>query len=145
MWRIYLRPNDVVIIYTACRHVDEHNVSCHGNDAVGRPQKFSYAPHLTEDIRASVQDLIQKGFNVTMIWDQLISDVKHRSGELFTGVSRDAFMTRQYILNIYNDTKRQYYVKDESDPKSVECWFNECPRSLFSTKNMILFKTSLLS
>ena len=69
VWQLYLRPNDVVIIYTVCRHVDKHNVSCHGNDAVGRPQKFNYAPHLTEDIRASVQDLIQKGFNVSMIWD----------------------------------------------------------------------------
>ena len=90
---LYLRPNDVVIIYTASRHIDKHNVACHGNDVVGRPQKFNYAPHLTEDIRASVQDLIQKDFNVTMIWDHLISDVNHRSGELFTGVSRDAFMT----------------------------------------------------
>ena len=90
--RLYLKPSDVVIIYTACRHVDKHNVACHGNHIVGRPQKFNYAPHLTEDIRASVQDLIQKGFNVTMMWDQLISDVKHRSGELFTGVSRDAFI-----------------------------------------------------
>ena len=54
--RLYLRPNDDVIIYTACRHVDKHNVVCHGNDAEGRPQKFNYAPHLTEDIRASFQD-----------------------------------------------------------------------------------------
>ena len=76
------------------------------------PQKFNYAPHLTKDIRASVQDLIQKGFNVTLIWDKLIYDVKHRSGELFTRVSRDAFMTRQDNLNIYNDTKRLDYVKD---------------------------------
>ena len=66
--RIYLRPN-AFIIYTACRHVDKHNVSYHENDVVGRPQKFNYAPHLTEDIRASVQDLIQNGFNVTIIWD----------------------------------------------------------------------------
>ena len=61
---------------------------------MGRPQKINYAPHLTKDIRASVQDLIQKGFNVSMIWDQVISNVKHRSGELLIGVSRDAFMTR---------------------------------------------------
>ena len=51
---IYLRPNDVVIIYTACRHIDEHNVVCHGNDAIDMPQNFNYAPHLTEDIQASV-------------------------------------------------------------------------------------------
>ena len=69
-----------------------------------------------------------------MIWDQLIYDVKHRSGELFTGVTRDAFMTRQDILNIDNDTKRKDYVKDESDPKSVECWFNECTEIFFLPK-----------
>ena len=62
--QLYLRTNDIVIIYTRCRNVNKHNVSYHGNDAVGRPQKFGYAPHLTKDIRASVQDLIQKGFNV---------------------------------------------------------------------------------
>ena len=112
-------------------HNDKSNVVCHGNNAINRPKKFNYAPHLTEDIRASVQDLIQNGFNVTMIWDQLIYDVKHRSGELFTWVSRDAFMTRQDILNIYNDMKRLEYVKDENDPRSVECWFNECPKKFF--------------
>ena len=66
-----------------------------------------------------------------MIWDYLISNAKHRLGDLFIGVSRDAFMTRQYTLNIYNEMKRQDYVKDGSDPKSVECWFNECPESFF--------------
>ena len=106
MQRLYLIPYYVVIIYTACRHVDKHNVSCHGNDAVGMLQKFNYAPNLTEDIRDSVQYFTQKGFNVSMIWDQVISDVKHRSGELFIEVSQDEFMTRQYILNIYNDMKR---------------------------------------
>ena len=94
LWWLYLRPNDLVIIYATCRLVDKHNVACHGNDAIGGPQKYNYAPHLIEDIWASVQDLIQKGFNVSMIWDQVISNVKHRSGELLTGVSRDAFMTR---------------------------------------------------
>ena len=49
--RLYLRPNDIIIIYTACRHIAKHNVACHGNDAIGMPQKFNYAPHLTEDIR----------------------------------------------------------------------------------------------
>ena len=104
---LYLRPNDALIIYTACRHVNKHNISCHRNDAIGSPQKFNYAPHLTEDIWASVQDLIQKGFKVTMIWAQLISNVKHKSGELFIGVSWDAFMKRQDILSVYNDTKRK--------------------------------------
>ena len=94
VWRLYLRPNDFVIIYTACRHVDKHNVSYHGNDAVDMPKKFNYAPHLTKDKWASVQDLIQKGFNVSMIWDQVISDVKLMPSELFIGVSRDAFMRR---------------------------------------------------
>ena len=32
------------------RHIDKHNVAYHGNDAIGRPQKFNYAPHLTEDL-----------------------------------------------------------------------------------------------
>ena len=40
-------------------------------------------------------------------------------------------MTRQDILNIYNDMKRQEYVKDQCDPKSVECWYNECPENFF--------------
>ena len=35
--QLYLRPNDVVIIYIACRHIDKYNVSCHGNDAIGMP------------------------------------------------------------------------------------------------------------
>jgi len=129
--RLQLRPDDAVIIYTMRTHNDKSNVVCHGNNAINRPQKFNYAPHLSKDIRTSVQDLIQKGFNVTMIWDKLISDVNHGSGELFTGISRDAFMTRQDILNIYNDMKRLEYVKDENDPRSVECWFNECPEKFF--------------
>ena len=40
-------------------------------------------------------------------------------------------MTRKYILNIYNDMKRIEYVKDECDPGSVECWYNEFPRNFF--------------
>ena len=59
--RLYLRPNDVVIIYTSCRHIDKDNVAFHWNDAIGRPQKFNYAPHLTEDIRASFQDWFKMG------------------------------------------------------------------------------------
>ena len=144
MRRLHLRPDYAVIINTTHTHIDKSNVVCHGNNAINRPQKFNYAPHLSKDIRTSVQDLIQKGFNVTMIWDKLISDVNHGFGELFTGISRDAFMTRQDILNIYNDMKRLEYVKDENDLRSVECWFNECPERFFSTKNKMLFKTSLL-
>ena len=129
--RLQLRPDDAVITYTACRHLDKYNVVCHGTDAIGRPQSFNYAPHLTMDIRDSVAHLIENGFNVTMIWDKFISDVQHESGELFTGITRDALMTRQDILNIYNDIKRLEYVKDESDPTSVECWYNDSPESFF--------------
>ena len=131
MRRLQLRPNDAVITYTACRHIDKSNVVCHGNDAIGRPQTFKYAPHLSEDIRASVQDLVEKGFNVTMIWDKFISDVELGFGDFFTGLSRDALMTRKDILNIYNDMKRIEYVKDECNPRSAECWYNECPRNFF--------------
>ena len=60
-----------------------------------------------------------------------ISDVELGSGDLFTGLSRDALMTRKDILNIYNDMKRIEYVKDECDPRSVECWYNEFPRNFF--------------
>ena len=142
---LYLKPNDVVITYTACRHVDKHNVSCHGNDAVGKPKKFNYAPHLTEDIWVSVQDLIQKGFNVSMISDQVISDVKHRSGELFTGVSWDAFMTRQYILNIYNDTQKRELWRMKAIQRVWNVGSMSAPKDFFSTKNSMVFKTSLLS
>lgn len=50
MRRLALRPNDVVLIYTTCRHVDEQNVVCHGNEANDIPKKFNFAPHLTENI-----------------------------------------------------------------------------------------------
>jgi len=112
--QLLLRPNDVVIIiYTSCRYIDKSNVICHWKDAIGRPQTFNYAPHLTNDIWSSVQHLIQNGFNATMIWNKFISDVEHGYGELFTWRSRDALMTRQDKLNIYNDTKRLEYVKDQ--------------------------------
>jgi len=129
--RLQLRPDDAVIIYTACRHIDKSNVVCHGKDAIGRPMRFSYAPHLTRDMRSIVQHLIQRGFNVTMIWDKFISDVKDGFDELYTGTSRDTYMTRQDILNIYNDTIRLEYVKDQSDPISVECWYKEHAESFF--------------
>ena len=35
--QLHLRPNDVIITYTECRHIDKSNVVCHGNDAIGRP------------------------------------------------------------------------------------------------------------
>ena len=69
--------------------------------------------------------MVQDGFNTTMIWDKFISDVEHQSGQLFTGTTRDTLMTRQDILNMYNDLKRQEYVKDQSDPTSVDCWYNQ--------------------
>lgn len=91
--QLLLRPNDVVIIiYTSCRYIDKSNVICHWKDAIGRPQTFNYAPHLTNDIWSSVQHLIQNGFNATMIWNKFISDVEHGYGELFTWRSRDALI-----------------------------------------------------
>ena len=45
--RLQLKPDDAVIIYTTSRHIDKSNVVCHGNNAIDRPQKFKYAPHLT--------------------------------------------------------------------------------------------------
>lgn len=66
--------------------------------------------------------------------EKFILEVGQESSELFTGITRDALMTRQDILNMYNDQKRQEYVKDQSDPTCVECWFNECLDKFFSTK-----------
>ena len=63
--------------------------------------------------------------------DKFISNVELGSGDLFIVISRDALMTIKYILNIYNDMKRIEYVKDECDPRSVECWYNECPWNFF--------------
>lgn len=85
VWRLQLRPDDAVIIYTTCRHIDKSNVVCHGKYAIGRPMRFSYVPHLTRDMRSIVQHLIQRGFNITMIWDKFIFDVKDGLGELYTG------------------------------------------------------------
>lgn len=107
--RLYSRPHDVVIIYNASKHVDGSGIVCHGKDVVGRPQSFNYAPHLSKNIRDSVAKMIEDGFNVTMVWEKFISDVKHGSGELFTGVTRDALMTRKDVLNIYNSIRRQEY------------------------------------
>ena len=79
-----------------------------------------------------------------MIWDMFISDVAQESGELFMGISLDSLMTRKYISNVYNDMKRIEYVKDESDPLSVECWYNQCPEKKNSSKNKMLVKMFLL-
>ena len=48
--RLCMRPNDVVITYTMCRHIDKSGVVCHGKDAVGRPQTLNYAPHITDNL-----------------------------------------------------------------------------------------------
>jgi len=126
-----MRPDDVVIIYTACRHIDKSNVICHGTNEIGRSMRFNYAPHLSWDMRSSVQHFVKRGFNVTMIWDKFISDVKDGSGELYTGIPRDTYMTKKDISNIYNDIIRLEYAKDQSDPKSVECWYKENRESFF--------------
>ena len=56
---------------------------------MGRPETFKYAPHLSFDIHASVEKMIEYGFNVTMVWDKSISNVEHQSDELFIGVTCD--------------------------------------------------------
>jgi hypothetical protein len=48
--QLELRPNDGVITYTPCKHIDKSNVVFHGRDAIDRPQTFNYAPHLMKDI-----------------------------------------------------------------------------------------------
>lgn len=121
MRRLYSRPQDVVIIYNTPKHVDRFSIVCHGKDVVGRPQSFNYAPHLSKNIRDSVAKMIEDGFNVTMIWDKFISDVEHGSGELFTGVTRDALMTRKDILNIYNSIRRQ----EDQDRRWTLCKKND--------------------
>ena len=95
---------------------------CDGKDAIGRPQTFIYAPHLIDNMQAYVKQMVEAGFNVTMIWDKLIHDMEHEAGPLFTGIARDSLETRQDILNMYNDIKRQEYLKDQSDPTSVDCY-----------------------
>ena len=76
---------------------------CHGKNVVGRPTTFKYAPHLSFDIHASVEKMIEYGLNVTMVWDKFIFDVENQSGELFTGVTRDTLMKRNDISNIYHN------------------------------------------
>jgi len=66
-----------------------------------------------------------------MIWDKFIFDVKDGHRELYTWTSRDTYMTRQDILNIYTDTIRLECVKDQSDPISVECWYKEHAENFF--------------
>lgn len=129
--QLQLRWDDVVIIYTTCRHIDKSTVACHGKDAISRPMRFSHAPHWTRDMQYIVKHFIQIGFNVTMIWDKFISDVNDGLGELYTGTSRDTYMTRQVILNIYNDTIRLEYVKYQSNSINVECWYKEHADSFF--------------
>ena len=119
IWRLQLRTDDVGIIYTTCRHIDKYNVSYHGKYAIGRPMRFNYGPHLTRHMWSSVQHFIQRCFSVLMIWDKFISDIKDGSSELYTGIYSDTYMTRQYILNIHNDTIRLEYFKNLSDPNNV--------------------------
>ena len=66
-----------------------------------------------------------------MIWDKFISDVKDGSGELYTGIPRDTYMTKKDISNIYKDIIRLEYVKDQSDPKRVECRYKGHRESFF--------------
>ena len=82
-------------------------------------------------MQANVKQMVEAGFNVTMIWDTLIHDVQHEARSLFTGIAWDALATRQDILNMYNDIKRQEYVKDQSDPTSVDCWYNQILDNFF--------------
>ena len=131
MRRLQIRPDNAIIIYTACRHIDKSNVICPGLDAIGRSMRFNYAPHLSWDMRSSVQHFVKRGFNVTMIWDKFICEVKDRSGDLYRGIPRNTCMTRKGISNIYNDTIRLEYVKDQSDPKRVEWRYKEQRESFF--------------
>lgn len=131
MRRLFQRPEDAIITYTHCRHVDTYGIVCHGENAIGKPKTFNFAPHLSSDIRVSVEQMIKDGFNVSMVWDKFLSDVEHKSGELFTGVTQDTLMTRQDILNIYHNIRRKEYVKDDRDPVSVDCWYNQFPDKFF--------------
>ena len=45
--------------------------------------------------------------------------------------TQGTLMTRQDILNMYNDLKRKEYVKDQSDPTSVDCWYNQYSDKFF--------------
>lgn len=75
--------------------------------------------------------MVEDGFNVTIIWDKLMYDVENQFGKLFEEVGWYSLMTRMNISNIYNNIRQKEYMKDDNDPTSVECWYNQFPYSFF--------------
>jgi len=125
------KPNVAIITYNMYEHEDKDGWPCHGQSDKSNEPRVRYAPRLSREMVLSVEAMYEMGLSVDMVCERHMLEVREGLFNVDNESTRDSFLTRRDVVNIFNRLGKTKFQFDKNDSISVNLWYQQDPNSFF--------------
>eukprot|EP01018_Ginkgo_biloba_P006371 Gb_15083 [translate_table: standard] len=85
-------------------------------------------------MRQRIEDYFNQGLTLETVWSKYLEELRLQAGHVNEISSRDLFIKKKDLANIYSRLSKPFYEKYERDAVSVDRWVKERPDDFFYYK-----------
>eukprot|EP01018_Ginkgo_biloba_P007645 Gb_03303 [translate_table: standard] len=132
--QMHNRPLVAVILFKENQHINKEGQVVHGRFTEIASKRLLHAPHISTQMCQRIEDYFNQGLTLETVWSKYLEELILQAGHGNEISSRDLFMKKKDLENIYSRLSKPFYEKHERDAVSVDCWVKERPDDFFYYK-----------
>eukprot|EP01018_Ginkgo_biloba_P027921 Gb_24886 [translate_table: standard] len=129
MKRLVAKPSMAMIIYDNYKHVDKHGCPCHGVEDESCKGRVVHAPHLSNKLHKVVEKMYHQGLRQSVL--KFIEEKRSDGYIMHSSSSRDDFLLRKDIINIFNRCSQDTFQLHTKHSISTNLWVKQEHQSIF--------------
>eukprot|EP01018_Ginkgo_biloba_P009170 Gb_23353 [translate_table: standard] len=131
MKRLVAKPLVAMIIYNNYKHVDKHGCPCQGVEDESCEGRVVHAPHLSNKLHKVVEQMYHQGLTVNKVFKKFIEEKRSDQYIMRSSSSRDDFLLKKDIINIFNRCSQDTFQLHTKDSISTDLWVKQERQSIY--------------
>eukprot|EP01018_Ginkgo_biloba_P023023 Gb_36471 [translate_table: standard] len=137
MKRLVVKPSVAMIIYNNYKHVDKHGFPCHRVEDESCEGRVVHAPYFSNKLHEIVEKMYHQGLTVDKVFEKFIEEKRSDQYILRSSSSRDDFLLRKDIINIFNRCSQDTFQLHIKDSISIDLWVKQELQFIFFYQKLV--------
>eukprot|EP01018_Ginkgo_biloba_P003130 Gb_12399 [translate_table: standard] len=126
-----------MIVYNNNKHVDKHACPCHGVEHESCEGRVVHAPYLLNKLHKVIKQMYHQGLTVDKVFEKFIAEKRSHEFVMHSSSSRDDFLLRRDIMNIFNRCSQEIFYLHRKDFVSTDLWVRQECQSIFFYQKLV--------
>eukprot|EP01018_Ginkgo_biloba_P039421 Gb_32948 [translate_table: standard] len=137
MKRLVAKPLVAMIIYNNYKHEDKHGFPYHEVEDESFKGRVVHAPHLSNKLHKVVEQMYHQGLTVDKVFEKFIEEKRSDQYIMHSSSSRDDFLMRKDIINIFNRCSQDTFQLHTKNSISTDLWVKQERQSIFFYQKLV--------